>query len=1799
MSTKKALVASIQGVLVNLLASLLVVSATFADDRDLLRDASGDPYMEIILDTSGSMHWTPPCSEIDACLDIDPYDGYCTTECTLGADLCSKLCPGDPTVDCVEYDFGADPPEAYEIIMDTENGDGISVTGNWPSSVLFEPYWGTSYLHNNNSGQGSKSVTYTPEIPADGTYQIYLFWNANIYRATNIPVDIVHADGTETISINQQDGGEDWNYIGTWDFERGTSGSITIRTDGVNNYVVADGLRMFTVIKPDSATCIRTGYRCQQQLCPGGDCQTPLHADDPRSKFFQARSALYEVIEEATNVHLGFATYEQDDVRVKSKLWLYQVAETQPDGDPQDLDFPFGTFYTFPTTSDTYPAEGSYHVFGNGAPYDEDGLGDGWNCANYDVPSLPGTGGAWYPERYNTDGIFSDPDGDAAFVSCFFSEPADLNNDWEMERARRLPKLGLYGDAETSVFFRDNDSAAPGQADGRMVRVNYVPVDDNTDGDPDYSYGDDTFAVDIEAWRCFTDACDPNDLTSSFLLGRNRVYFDLVSDFVAYEEKLGRSADGGYGYFHELWTMERDNDADCNGLEPNNDTFTAVDDQEDDAFALFNFKQPTVEDPFEPNDPDIDDSVEEIRSLQDPEGNAYADGRVDWFDQGDFVPIDWMTTNNKLVRERLAPNTSGTLLAVPDFRTATYWADDYIPGTDSDEGDPNSPTNRRLGLKDDDERSLLPIGRTPIAASLDDFRNWFIGDESQTYGGWSAVAAAQDLDWACRNKYVLFLTDGNETCGGDPCASARLLLDAGVSTYVVGFGVDDVDSDLGCIAEEGGTGEPLLPRNRQELVDTLQDILSQIRSDSKSFASASIPAIQSSAADKIYLSSFIPLPGEAFWPGEIDAFRKPLPVDDKNRPDTSRKCGNGVESACHLWEVGEVLVEQAPTLTDLSVGDYGIGSSFADERRVFFSQENLTGKRPNDLILFRPPSLGDEGTDTADLEDMAHVLVDEDVVGQYYADAQTIADNPGLTEDEIEALITADDLMAEVEEVLYETLRRKSLGALAEDDREEYVLGDIFHANPLVISSPSNFTYFSQDLCGSVQSKVVPNNCVEGVSRGYRNFANENTWRRRMMVAATNDGQLHFFDAGIRSVQDVDPLPDDPDNELEKAEVFSDGTGRELFSYMPRLSMPIVREQALGEKHIFSLDGEMVIQDVFIDPVDNAGGATAADREWRTVLMAGLREAGDVYEQTDGVEDFVSGYFALDITQPDILKQRESDKDGSNFNDPPLDSLLPVDSQQNIADEGDLPSCLEFDYSETGHQGTQTNGDGVPGIHSCKYPFPAELWQFTDSVENGQYFLDEDSNGVRDLGATWSKPVIGMIRVCDAGLGLCDPGDRGVTAKHVAIFGGGMDAEFKTSPERGNFLYMVDMETGEAIYKRELPDGGSAPAEPAVLDTNLDGILDVVYISTTRGTLYKVDLTRLDDNGRVPQIDDSVDVSSYALGYTDASAIRVTRIDDGLSDGTGAWDPFPILEAAENAPFYFPPTTFFVPELNGYGLVIGVGDREDLWVPTTKDGRVYTIVDDGLTRDDAAITDADLAVLAWDADPPTVTVDGVDEVDNSIDYLLEPEDGYSRGWVMTFPEGFRMTAKPSAISGILVYSVFQPIAFVPDTVDGISAGDDDEEDPVVCARTGVTRSFVVLARNANPIARLSGTDQGEDPEIDGTIIGGGGGLGDTGETSGAFKSTDRYHRIAEFTTAPFIDRTSSKNDPNSDGKTVDDLIQNEVSEGIREAIISVFPRGSRFNAAFQIAIAALRNSTGVNVYATVPIAIYPADWQER
>ncbi len=123
-----------------------------------------------------------------------------------------------------------------------------ALNGKWQYSTHTPPYVGIGYLHDQHSDKGKKSVTWTPNIPKAGKYEVRLSHCYNVRRATNTPVTIVHASGKTTIRINQQEvpkHGKLFRSLGVFKFKKGKAGSITISNEGTDGkYVIADAIQL-------------------------------------------------------------------------------------------------------------------------------------------------------------------------------------------------------------------------------------------------------------------------------------------------------------------------------------------------------------------------------------------------------------------------------------------------------------------------------------------------------------------------------------------------------------------------------------------------------------------------------------------------------------------------------------------------------------------------------------------------------------------------------------------------------------------------------------------------------------------------------------------------------------------------------------------------------------------------------------------------------------------------------------------------------------------------------------------------------------------------------------------------------------------------------------------------------------------------------------------------------------------------------------------------------------------------------------------------------------------------------------------------------------------------------------------------------------------------------------------------------------------------------------------------------------------------------------------------------------------
>lgn len=143
----------------------------------------------------------------------------------------------------------ADPSALPGIVVDEADAE---LVGEWQYSTHTPPYVGIGYLHDMKAGKGTKSVTFTPELPRAGWYEVRLAHCYNVRRSTKTPVTIHHADGETTVSINQQqepEHGRLFRTLGRFRFEAGRKGWLRVSNDGTegDKVVIADAVQFLPV----------------------------------------------------------------------------------------------------------------------------------------------------------------------------------------------------------------------------------------------------------------------------------------------------------------------------------------------------------------------------------------------------------------------------------------------------------------------------------------------------------------------------------------------------------------------------------------------------------------------------------------------------------------------------------------------------------------------------------------------------------------------------------------------------------------------------------------------------------------------------------------------------------------------------------------------------------------------------------------------------------------------------------------------------------------------------------------------------------------------------------------------------------------------------------------------------------------------------------------------------------------------------------------------------------------------------------------------------------------------------------------------------------------------------------------------------------------------------------------------------------------------------------------------------------------------------------------------------------------
>jgi N-acetylmuramoyl-L-alanine amidase len=133
--------------------------------------------------------------------------------------------------------------QTAEVVVD--NGDGAyNETGTWQTSAGLG-YGGGDYRYAITSATGGAEAVWTPDIPHDGYYPVWVWYVAAANRTTKANYQIVHSGGETEVVLNQEILGSQWAYLGTFHFEAGTAGRLHLRnlSDEAGELVIADAVR--------------------------------------------------------------------------------------------------------------------------------------------------------------------------------------------------------------------------------------------------------------------------------------------------------------------------------------------------------------------------------------------------------------------------------------------------------------------------------------------------------------------------------------------------------------------------------------------------------------------------------------------------------------------------------------------------------------------------------------------------------------------------------------------------------------------------------------------------------------------------------------------------------------------------------------------------------------------------------------------------------------------------------------------------------------------------------------------------------------------------------------------------------------------------------------------------------------------------------------------------------------------------------------------------------------------------------------------------------------------------------------------------------------------------------------------------------------------------------------------------------------------------------------------------------------------------------------------------------------------
>ena len=706
-----------------------------------------------------------------------------------------------------------------------------------------------------------------------------------------------------------------------------------------------------------------------------------------------------------------------------------------------------------------------------------------------------------------------------------------------------------------------------------------------------------------------------------------------------------------------------------------------------------------------------------------------------------------------------------------------------------------------------------------------------------------------DPDETPPNAYFAPVMDASSCGGVEACACGLYLDDVAkfmherdflptasfpspqtIDVYTVGFTTGGAANELLERAADVGGGEFYTSNNPDELAEAITDAITSIVAKTKSFTSAAVPASRTTNGDSFYSAYFLPVEDTPFWKGHLKNFDFAATGDILT---SDGKCAVGADPNA----VPPCGTLGALRTTAQAFWDTATAIPDPDDRKLYVE---IGG-----TAMFAMP---DTFTMPADPQDAVDAFGIVDNVDELDPPYDTLSPND------------PDDIAA----AIIDNFRGCEFGVTPCDPRVDDIgdpeyLGDIFHSNPMVVGSPNS-----------------PIN-----EAAYQAFANTYRTRTRVIYAGANDGFLHGFNAGVWDALETPPRHDR-------------GTGEELFGFMPyavRNQAKDILKHVNGLRTDVSVDGSPIVADAWFYRNVSGGNLTTLDRlitakqeeQWRTVLIAGLREGGEQY-------------FALDITDP-----TEAASDTTTSYPRYLWSFPCEDcANVNTANPGTASAATYLGDTWSEPIITRVRVKAQGGVAGLGY----ERWV---AIFGGGYHEHGDPNGPdyrvpSDAGFTPKGRAIFMVDITTGEI---------LAEKHFDASAGALDA---AAPEVG---------VAEMRY--------AIASTPAVFDLNFDGFADVIYVGDLGGNIWKWVIQPLgQDPINNPGLDNDPDQPDwpFMLFFRAGTSLEPVLPPEQLG--------LPYVPTVHYQSFFYPPTGAL--RQGKLLIAFGAGERANPIVPAAEWG---------------------------------------------------------------------------------------------------------------------------------------------------------------------------------------------------------------------------------------------------------------------